>query len=69
MPKRIKVLKETSTWRNKLFKDNFTSKTMTDKEFIHQINSWNYTKYHTRFINWIETAVSNPDSKVDNNLW
>lgn len=68
MPKRIKVTQETDSGRNTNFHDNFTGKDMTRTELVNQIKQGNYKNYHIRIINDIETPVSNPDNKHNNNL-
>ena len=68
MPKRIKVTSENSTGRNTNFHDNFTGANMTRQEFVNQIKQGNYNNYHIRNINGLETPVSNPDPKRNNNL-
>lgn len=67
--KRITVTLESSSDRNLMFHDNYTWNDMTRAQFVKQIENWNYSNYHVRLINDIKTPVSNPDSKVDNNLW
>jgi len=66
--KKISVLKESETWRNELFKDNYTQEIMTREQFVKQIELWNYDNYHIRNINGIDTPVSNPDETELNNL-
>ena len=66
--KRISVLQETDSGRNKIFKDNYKDKQMTDKQFVKEIKSGNYENYHIRNINGIDTPVSNPDGSRNNNL-
>lgn len=68
MPKRIKVTNETDTGRNTNFHDNFTGTDMTRQQFVNEIKQGNYENYHVRNINGIDTPVSNPDTKTNNNL-
>ncbi len=71
MPKKVSVIEEDKNGRNTLFKDNYTKKIMTDKEFVEKIknNDNNYQdKFHIRVINGIETPCSNPDDSSNNNL-
>ena len=65
---RVSVTRESSTGRNKSFRDNYTGSNMTRGQFVREINSGNYTNYHVRSINGISTPVSNPDSTRNNNL-
>lgn len=69
MPKRVKVTRESDSWRNLRFHDNFNKKDMTRTQFVKEINKWNYSNYHIRKVNNVDTPVSNPDSKTNNNLW
>lgn len=66
--KRITVTKESDTGRNKVFKDNRTGESMTDKQFVKKIEQGLYPDYHTRTIHKIKTPCSNPDGKPSNNL-
>lgn len=68
MPKRVKVTDENDSGRNTKFHDNFTGNDMTRNEFVKQIKQGNYDNYHIRNINGIDTPVSNPDKKTNNNL-
>jgi len=68
MPKRVKVTRENNSGRNTTFHDNFTGEDMTRAKFVQKIKSGNYDNYHVRIINGVETPVSNPDTKQDNNL-
>jgi len=68
MEKRVKVTKESNTGRNQNFRDNYTGKDMTMKQFVKEINDGNYSNYHVREINGIKTPVSNPDKTRNNNL-
>ena len=60
--------KETNTWRNIIFQDLKTWKTMTRNQLVKEIDKWNYPNYHIRIINGKKTPVSNPDWKKWNNL-
>lgn len=66
--KRISVIQESNTGRNEIYKDNYTGKTMTRNQFVKEIKSGNYENYHVRNIKNVQTPVSNPDRKVNNNL-
>lgn len=68
MPKRIKVTSESSTGRNTGFHDNFKGTDMTREQFVNKIQNGEYPNYHIRNINGVDTPVSNPDSKKNNNL-
>lgn len=66
--KRITVTSETNSGRNETFHDNFNGKTMSRNQFVKEINNGNYKNYHVRNINGVNTPVSNPDKKTNNNL-
>ena len=68
MPKRVKTTTETDSGRNTRFHDNFTGANMSRTQFVREIKSGNYENYHVREINGLDTPVSNPDSKRNNNL-
>lgn len=68
MPKRVTVTNENDSGRNTNFHDNFKGTDMTRQQFVNQIKNGNYENYHVRTINGVETPVSNPDSKTNNNL-
>lgn len=65
---RVSVTKESNTGRNLGFHDNYSGIDMTRSQFVREINNGNYENYHIRNINGIQTPVSNPDSKRNNNL-
>lgn len=65
---KVIVAKENDSGRNEIFKDCRTGATMTRKEFVRQIKKGNYPNYYIRKINGLETPVSKPDGKIDNNL-
>ncbi len=65
---RVSVTKESNTGRNLGFHDNYSGTDMTRSQFVREINNGNYENYHIRNINGIQTPVSNPDSKRNNNL-
>ncbi len=66
---RVSVIKESESGRNILFRDNYTNKKMTNKQFVTEIEKGRYEgKYHIRLNNKIKTPVSNPDSTKNNNL-
>jgi hypothetical protein len=66
--KRVRVTNENSTGRNEKFHDNYTGADMTRKQFVNEINKGNYSNYHVRKINGVDTPVSNPDKSTNNNL-
>jgi len=66
--KKISVTYENDTGRNLRFRDNYKNKSMTNKQFVQQIKSGKYEKYHVRKINGVDTPVSNPDKTKNNNL-
>lgn len=66
--KRVSVTKENDTGRNIEFKDNYTGKSMTNKQFVKEIKAGNYPNHHVRNINGVDTPVSNPDKSKNNNL-
>jgi hypothetical protein len=66
--KRISVTKENDTGRNQRFHDNYTGADMTRQQLVNQIKAGNYTNYHIRNVNGIETPVANPDNSENNNL-
>lgn len=68
MPKRVKVTKETNSGRNATFQDNFTGDEMSRAEFVSKIKTGEYGNYHVRKINGVDTPVSNPDARRNNNL-
>ena len=66
--KRVIVIKENKTGRNKKFRDNKTGEEMSRANFVKKIKDDKYPNYHIRNINNIDTPVSNPDSSTNNNL-
>lgn len=68
MPKRVSVKSESKTGRNERFHDNFKGYDMSRAQFVDRIKHNEYENYHIRVINGIETPVSNPDKKRNNNL-
>lgn len=68
MSKKVSVIKENSTGRNEIFKDNSTGKTMSRAQFVKEIEKGNYSNYHVRKINGVKIPASNPDGKSGNNL-
>lgn len=68
MPKRISVKSESKTGRNEQFHDNFKGHDMSRAQFVNRIKQGEYDNYHVRTINGVETPVSNPDKKRNNNL-
>lgn len=66
--KRISVIEQDDSGRNKKFKDNTTGETMSRSQFVQKIKQGSYSNYHTRKINGIDTPVSNPDKSENNNL-
>ena len=68
MTKRVKVIEETSSGRNEIFKDIGNNLTMTRAQFVKKIEDGKYPDYHIRKINNTKTPVSNPDGSENNNL-
>ncbi len=66
--KRITVIQESDTGRNKKFHDNSTGENMTRSQLVTKIEQGKYDDYHIRKINNVKTPVSNPDSSKNNNL-
>lgn len=66
--KRVKVTEESNSGRNQKFHDNCTGANMTRKQFVKEIKKGNYSNYHVRKINGVDTPVSNPDKTKNNNL-
>lgn len=66
--KNVEVIQESDTGRNERFIDHSNGNTMTRNQFVNQIQNKNYPDYHIRNINNIDTPVSNPDGKKNNNL-
>ena len=66
--KRVSVIVESSSERNKKFHDNYTNADMTRAQFVKEIKNGGYQNYHVRTVNGVETPVSNPDPHKDNNL-
>ncbi|WP_203522473.1 hypothetical protein [Fusobacterium sp. IOR10] len=66
--KKINVIEETSTGRNKTFKDLTTGTIMTRAQFVKKIEQENYPDYHVRLIDGIKTPVSNPNGNDKDNL-
>ena len=66
--KRISVLQESKSGRNKSFKDNYSGQKMNRSTFVKKIKNGHYENYHIRRVNGVETPVSNPDKSVNNNL-
>ncbi|BES69712.1 hypothetical protein RE428_07750 [Marinobacter nanhaiticus D15-8W] len=66
--KRVTVRQESKTGRNERFHDNHTGADMTRGQFVKAIRNGDYPNYHVRNVNGIDTPVSNPDAKVNNNL-
>ncbi len=55
--KRVTVTDESSTGQD-----------MTRSQFVREIDSGNYDRYHVSEINGVKTPVSNPDGSENNNL-
>lgn len=68
MGKRVTVTRESSTGRNKQFRDNATGSNMSRAEFVQKIEAGSYPNYHVRVVNNVKTPASNPDSSENNNL-
>lgn len=65
---RITVTSEDDNGRNQFFHDNYKGNDMTREQFVNEIKVGNYTHYHVRNINGIDTPCSNPDKSQNNNL-
>lgn len=65
---RVKVIKESPSGLNELFKDQLTGQTMTRREFVDKIEQGKYPDYHVRKINGRYVPCSNPDHSESNNL-
>ena len=65
---RVKVIQENDSGRNERFKDCTNGNEMTRKQFVKEIKKGNYEKYYVRKINGLDTPVSKPDGKENNNL-
>jgi hypothetical protein len=66
--KKVSVISESETGRNKMFRDNYTRREMNRSEFVKEIERGNYDGYHIRKINGKKTPISNPDGSEHNNL-
>ncbi len=66
--KKLKVIAETASGANKLFKDTSSNNVMTRAQVVKKIENGTYTEYHVREINNVKYPVSNPDGKLKNNL-
>lgn len=64
----VTVTRESDTGRNESFRDTTTNRYMSRDKFVKAIKHGSYEGYHIRVIGGIETPVSNPDGKVENNL-
>jgi hypothetical protein len=62
------VLEQSESGANSWFFDIASSKTMSRKEFVHEINAGNYRGYTTRRIGDIDFPVSKGDGLAANNL-
>ena len=66
--RRVKVIKENDSGRNERFKDCTNGNEMTRNQFVKEIKKGNYEEYYVRKINALDTPVSKPDGKENNNL-
>lgn len=66
--KRVITTNQSLIGRNLNFKDTKSGRYTTRQDFVRAIKAGNYENYHVRFINGIETPVSNPDKSKNNNL-
>ena len=66
--RRVKVIKEKDSGRNEGFKDCTNGNEMTRNQFVKEIKKGNYEEYYVRKINGLDTPVSKPDGKENNNL-
>ena len=65
---RVKVIQENDSGRNERFKDCTNGNEMNRKQFLKEIKKGNYEEYYVRKINGLDTPVSKPDGKENNNL-
>lgn len=65
---KVSVIEESDTGRNKKFIDNKTKEEMTRAQFVKKIKDNEYDDYYTRKQEGLNTPVSKPDGKKDNNL-
>ena len=66
--RRVKVIKKNDSGRNERFKDCTNGNEMTRNQFVKEIKKRNYEEYYVRKINGLDTPVSKPDGKENNNL-
>ena len=66
--RRVKVIKENDSGRNERFNDCTNGNEMTRNQFVKEIKKGNYEEYYVRKINGLDTPVSKPDGKENNNL-
>ena len=66
--KRITVTKESDSGRNREFRDNVTGEHMTRAQLVSKIKKGQYDDYHVRKINGLDTPVSNPNGRDNDNL-
>ena len=66
--KRLEVTKESDSGRNLEFIDKITGEKFTRPKIVERIKKGDYSDYHIRKVNGLETPVSNPDGKEGNNL-
>lgn len=66
--KRVTVTQESDSGRNQQFHDNYSGSDMSRSQFVNEIKQGNYSNYHVRNINDVDTPVSNPDNTRNNNL-
>lgn len=66
--KKVEVVRENQTGRNKRFRDGNTGREMTRPEFVREIRRGNYPDYHVRQVEGVPTPASNPDRSKKNNL-
>ena len=66
--KRIKVIDESKSGRNIRFQDTRTKENMTRVQFVKKIKVGKYEGYHIRKINGVDTPVSKPNGKKNDNL-
>lgn len=66
--KNIQVTSESESGRNLGFTDPGTVRSMTRAEFVQKIDDGQYTGYHVRKVNGLDTPVSNPDRSKSDNL-
>jgi len=66
--RKVKVIDETQSGRNKKFYDPIAKRPMTRADFANRIEKGEYPNYHVRNLNGLRTPASNPNGKAGDNL-